>query len=57
MAGRSKSNGGSLYSEVYDYSTLEAAYEAAFLYLTGDMPEGIEEWLMNLHNHLVWQSY
>lgn len=25
----------SLYEELYDYATLEAAYEAAFLYLDG----------------------
>ncbi len=45
-----------LYAEVYDYSNLEAAYEAAYLYLS-DPPEESEEWLMNLHNHLVWKSY
>lgn len=57
MAGRSMSNCDGLYAEVYDYSTLEAAYEAAFLYLSDDATDGGEEWLMNLHNHLVWQSY
>lgn len=46
-----------LYAEVYDYSTLEAAYEAAFLYLSDVPEENGEEWLMNLHNHLVWKSY
>lgn len=55
MDGRSMNNCG-LYAEVYDYSTLEAAYGAAFLYLS-DVPEDSEEWLMNLHNHLVWKSY
>lgn len=57
MDGRSMSNC-DLYAEVYDYSTLEAAYGAAFLYLSDvPEPEESEEWLMNLHNHLVWKSY
>lgn len=45
-----------LYEELYDYATLEAAYEAAFLYLD-DAPEDSEAWLINLQNHLVWRSY
>lgn len=57
MAGHSMSNGNNLYSEVYNYSILEAAYEAAFIYLSDRAVDGGEEWLMNLHNHLVWQSY
>ena len=47
---------GNLYAELYDYSVLEAAYEAAFLYLA-DPPEAEEEWLINLQNHLIWRSY
>lgn len=57
MAGRSMNNYNALYTEVYDYSTLEAAFEAASFYLSDEAMEGGEEWLMNLHNHLVWQSY
>lgn len=45
-----------LYAEVYDYATLEAAYEAAFLYLD-DPQEDSEAWLINLQNHLIWRSY
>lgn len=48
--------GSELYAELYEYSTLEAAYEAAFLYLD-DVPENSEEWLINLQNHLIWRSY
>lgn len=57
MAGHSMNNYNDLYAEVYDYSTLEAAFEAASFYLSDDAIDGGEEWLMNLHNHLVWQSY
>jgi len=46
----------SLYAELYEYNTLEAAYEAAFLYLS-DPPEDEEVWLINLQNHLIWRSY
>lgn len=46
-----------LFKEVFDYCTLEAAYEAAFLYLDDDIPYNAEEWLINLQNHLVWGSY
>lgn len=45
-----------LYAELYSYDTLEAAYEAAFLYLESP-PEGCEPWLINLQNHLIWRSY
>lgn len=45
-----------LYAELYDYDTLEAAYEAAFPYLE-DLPEDSEAWLINLQNHLIWRSY
>lgn len=45
-----------LYAEIYDYSTLEAAYEAVFLYLC-ELPDNAEEWLINLQNHLIWRSY
>jgi len=55
MDGHSRMSKG-LYEELYDYTTLEAAYEAAFLYLY-DTPEDSEAWLINLQNHLIWQSY
>lgn len=55
MDGHSRMSKG-LYEELYDYATLEAAYEAAFLYLD-DAPEDSEAWLINLQNHLVWRSY
>ena len=45
-----------LYRELYQYETLEAAYETAFLYLR-DPPADEEPWLINLQNHLVWESY
>lgn len=45
-----------LYAELYDYDTLEAAYEAVSLYLE-DPPEDGEPWLINLQNHLIWRSY
>ncbi|WP_195985395.1 hypothetical protein [Clostridium sp. D33t1_170424_F3] len=45
-----------LYAELYDYDTLEAAFEAASLYLEGP-PEDSEPWLINLQNHLIWRSY
>ena len=47
---------GDLYEELYDYGTLETAFEGAYLYLSGEI-EDVEEWLINLHNHLVWQTY
>lgn len=47
---------GPLYDEMLEYDTLEAAYEAAFLYLEG-VPDSTEEWLINLQNHLIWHSY
>ena len=46
----------SLFAELYEYDTLEAAFEAAFL-LLADPPEDSEEWLINLQNHLIWRSY
>lgn len=49
-------NAAELYAELYDYDTLEAAYEAAFLYLESP-PEDREPWLINLQNHLIWRSY
>lgn len=55
MDGHSRMSKG-LYEELYDYSTLEAAYEAVFLYLY-EVPEDSEAWLINLQNHLVWRSY
>lgn len=55
MDGHSRMSKG-LYEELYDYTTLEAAYDAAFLYLD-DAPEDSEAWLINLQNHLVWRSY
>ena len=45
-----------LYGELYEYDTLEAALEAASLFLSGP-PEDREGWLINLQNHLVWRSY
>lgn len=45
-----------LYQELYDYDTLYTAYEAAFIYLDISH-ENVEEWLINLQNHLVWNSY
>ena len=46
----------SVYAEASEYDTLKAAYEAASTYLDFP-PDNSEEWLMNLHNHLVWRSY
>lgn len=45
-----------LYARLCEYDTLEAAYETVYLDLA-DLPDNDEEWLMNLHNHLVWQTY
>lgn len=45
-----------LYQELYEYGTLEAAFEAVLLFLN-NLPEDNEEWLINLQNHLVWRSY
>lgn len=45
-----------LYRELYEYDTLEAALEAASLFLSGP-PGDREGWLINLQNHLVWRSY
>ena len=45
-----------IYSDVYDYNTLEAAYNAASEYFDV-MPDNPEEWLINLQNHLMWRSY
>lgn len=45
-----------IYREVYQYHTLEAAYDAASEYFDA-MPDNPEEWLINLQNHLMWRSY
>jgi hypothetical protein len=45
-----------VYEAVCEYDALEKAFEAAYMYLD-DPPDNSEEWLMNLHNHLVWKSY
>ena len=42
--------------EIYGIDELEAAFRSAFLY-RGDLTYGIEEWLIILHNHLIWDSY
>lgn len=47
---------GELYKELFDYSTLETAYEGAFEYLSGEI-EDEEEWIINLQNHLIWRTY
>ncbi len=47
------------YSDIYEYSTLEKAYECVceeLGYSPYDVEKG-EEWLMNIHNHLVWKSF
>lgn len=49
---------GELYKELYDYGTLENAFECAYLYLTGEYDEEErEEWLINLQNRLIWKEY
>ena len=45
-----------LYEEIYEYTALEAAYDAVYL-LLDDPPDSAEEWLVNLQNHLIWRSY
>ena len=45
-----------LCTETYDFDTMEAAYRAAFLF-NGELTYRIEEWLINLQNHLMWGSY
>ena len=51
MDGHSRMSKG-LYEELYDYATLEAAYEAAFLYLD-DAPEDSEAWYEKMWNYTV----
>lgn len=45
-----------VYAEVCNIATLEAAYDAAYEHIDYP-PDNAEEWIINLHNHLVWRSY
>ena len=45
-----------IYDGIYQFDTLEAAYRAAFT-CPDILPYDVEEWLINLQNHLIWGSY
>jgi hypothetical protein len=48
--------GNDIYDDICLYEVIEAAYENTYPYLD-DPPNDAEEWLINLHNHLVLHSY
>lgn len=45
-----------IYRMLYEYDHLEAAYWAVYEYLDNP-PESEDEWLINLQNHLIWETY
>ena len=45
-----------LCADVHDFDMLETAFRSAFMY-SGELTYDIEEWLIILHNHLIWGSY